>query len=167
MKKVIGILVSCAIVVTFQSVAVAAEHPGVTAAENPEMKAAEHEHVGEHPGTGDSLSASEIIKGIKDHIASVTGSNGGVFPIEDPAEGKALRLKLVKVHEDKVSRITKDDAYFACTDFVTEDGTASYDIDFWMKKGADGSLAVYGTKIHKVNGTPRFTYNGDEIVEIK
>ena len=91
----------------------------------------------------------------------------GRVPIRDEAKGKDLRLNLIKVHEDKVSRIKKDDAYFACTDFITEDGAAKYDLDFWMKEGAGGALEVYMTKIHKKDGNPRFTYMEDEIVEVK
>ena len=71
------------------------------------------------------------------------------------------------MHEDKVSYIKKEDAYFACTDFKTTDGQAAYDIDFWMKKAKDGKLEVYKTKIHKKDGEPRFTYKDDEIVEVK
>ena len=145
-----------------------AEHPGEATSEQP----GEHkEHPGtthetEHPGEAATPSAGEIIKAIKDHIASVTNANNGVFPLEDPQEGKALNLKLEKVHEDKVSHIKKEDACFACTDFVAEDGTM-YDVDFWMKKDPGGELYVYDTKIHKKNGEPRFTYQDDEIVEVK
>lgn len=66
-----------------------------------------------------------------------------------------------------MSYIKKEDAYFACTDFITADGQVSYDIDFWMKKGKGGELSVYQTKIHKKDGTPRFTYRDDEIAPVE
>ena len=143
------------------------EHPGSThEAEHP-GKTSEHPPHGVTPGEKAGASAEKVIKAIKEHIAGITAANGGVFPIRDEAEGKDLRLNLIKVHEDKVSRIKKDDAYFACTDFITEDGAAKYDLDFWMKEGAGGALEVYMTKIHKKDGNPRFTYMEDEIVEVK
>ncbi|MBI5144438.1 MAG: hypothetical protein HZA30_05165 [Candidatus Omnitrophica bacterium] len=152
------------------------EHPGTPASKQPGTATTEHpgehkEHPGttheaEHPGEGPMFSADEIIKGIKDHINKVTKANNGIFPLQDPVEGKSLNLKLQKVHEDKVSHIKKEDACFACTDFIADDGTM-YDVDFWMKKDASGNLVVYDTKIHKKDGEPRFTYKDDEIVEVK
>lgn len=141
------------------------EHPGKTHAEEHPGKTAGHPGA-EHPGKEAMLSANQIIKSIKDHIAGVTKANNGYFPITDTQEGKDLQLKLIKVHEDKVSYIKKDDAYFACTDFITEDGKTKYDVDFWMKKGKTGKLEVYQTKIHKKDSKPRFTYQDDEIVDL-
>lgn len=139
-----------------------AEHPGTTThREHPGT------HAQEHPGKKEMLSANEIIKGIKDHVNEVSAENNGYYPLYDSMDAKDLRLKLVKVHEDKVSYIKKDDAYFACTDFIADDGQTKYDVDFWMKKTDSGELAVYQTKIHKKDGTPRFTYQKDEITEVK
>jgi hypothetical protein len=178
-KKLICILSILATIVYFGKISLAAEHPGTSTKEHPGTKAAEHkehpgktheeEHPGEaeHPGEKTMLSAEQIIKGIKDHISKVTEANNGIFPISDPKEGKDLRLKLIKVHEDKVSYIKKDDAYFACTDFITADGLTKYDLDFWMKLNPKGGLEVYQTKIHKKDGIPRFTYKEDEIVDVE
>ncbi len=116
----------------------------------------------EHPGEESMVPADEIIKGIKDHINEIAEANNGYFPINDPEEGKDLRLKLIEVHEE-VNYIKKEDAYFACADFKTDDGKTTYDIDFWMKKGMFGKLKVYQTKIHKKDGEPRFTYHDDDI----
>lgn len=173
MKKLICILSILAVAVCFSKVSFAAEHPG----EHP-CSPAESEHPGEaaehpgaehpqaeHPGAKAGLSAEDIIKGIKDHIASVTEANNGYFPITDTKEGRGLKLKLIRVHEDKVSYIKKEDAYFACTDFVTLDGKTKYDLDFWMKEEG-GELKVYQTKIHKKDGNPRFTYQDDEVVVV-
>ena len=164
MKKLICFLSILAIVFWLSKVSIAAEHPG----EHP-GKTHTEEHPGEgaeHPGKKAMLSAAQIINGIKEHINKVTNVNNGIFPISDSKEGKNLHLKLIKVHEDKVSYIKKDDAYFACTDFVTDDGKTKYDVDFLMKKTKKGTLEVYQTKIHKKDGKPRFTYKDDEIVDI-
>lgn len=163
MKNLTYILSVLALTLCFSKASFSAEHPG-EAAEHP---GSEHPGAGaEHPGHKDMLSSLEIINGIKNHIASVTKANNGYFPITDAEEGKYLKLTLIRVHEDKVSYIKKEDAYFACTDFVTEDGKAKYDVDFWMKKTKEGTLEVYQTKIHKKDGSPRFTYKDDEIVTV-
>lgn len=159
MKKFICLLFIFTIVVCSLRVSMAAEHPGTTAAPK--------EHPGqEHPGRAGELSAGQIIQGIKAHIDLVTKNNGGVFPLNDAVEAKDLRLKLIRIHEDRVSYIKKEGAYFACTDFITEDGRSTYDVDFWMKKGKEGGLEVYQSKIHKKNGIPRFSYKDDEIVPV-
>ena len=175
MRKLICLLLSVIAVVFFVNLSLAAEHPGEHPGAPAEAVHKEHpgkthaeEHPGaEHPGEGPMASAAEIIKGIKDHIASVTEANNGYYPLRDEEEGKDLMLKLVKIHEDKVSHIKKEDACFACTDFVTADGIAAYDVDFWMRKNKEGKLEVYQTKVHKKDGTPRFTYKDDEIVPVE
>ena len=160
MMRLINILLAVAVGVYFASILFAQEHPG----EHPGAPAKVEQE--EQPGEVAMLSAEEIIKGIKDHINKLTKANAGYFSINDPEEGKDLRLKLIKVHEDRVSYIKKDDAYFACTDFKTDDGKTQYDIDFWMKNGAGDKLEVYQTKIHKKNGNPRFIYQDNEIVPV-
>ncbi len=166
MKRLICVLSICVFVVGFSGLAFAMEHPGERVSEHP-GEGPGHEHPGEHPGQMATLSANEIIMGVEKHISDVTATNNGVFPLRDTEESKDLRLKLVKIHKDKVSYIKKDDAYFACTDFGTEDGKDTYDVDFRMKKDVSGKLNVYMTKVHKKNGTPRFVYKDDEIVEVK
>ena len=161
MMRLINILLAVVVGVYFASILFAQEHPG----EHPGAPAKVEQE--EQPGEEAMLSAEEIIKGIKDHINKVTNANAGYFSINEPEEGKDLRLKLIKVHEDRVSYIKKNDAYFACTDFKTEDGKTTYDIDFWMKQGKLGKLEVYQTKIHKKDGKPRFTYKDDEIVIVE
>lgn len=158
MKRITVVIMSVFAVAFFAGRVISAEHPGT------------HEHPGkEHAGKemGASASAAEIIKAIKDHITEVTDAHNGFFPLYDEQEARSLKLKLVKVHEDKVSYIKKDNAYFACTDFITDDGTAGYDVDFWMKKTGPGAFDVYMTKVHKKDGKPRFTYKDDEIVPVK
>jgi len=163
MRKLMNILPVLVIATGFWFMRVSfAEHPG-TAIEHREHPGTHEE---EHPGKKEMLSAKQIIKGIKGHIDKVAGENNGYFPLRDEKEGKDLKLKLIKVHEDKVSYIKKHDAYFACTDFIAEDGM-KYDVDFWMKKGPSGELTVYDTKIHKKDGNPRFIYKDDEIAPVE
>lgn len=157
MNKIIGLILNLSVALYFGS-AVFAEHPG---------EHSETTHKREHPGEKAVLSSRDIIKGIKNHISEVTRENSGYYPIRDEKEMLDLRLKLIKVHEDRVSYIKKEKAYFACTDFMAQDGITVYDVDFWMANDSQGNLSVYQEKIHKKNGVPRFSYKDDEIVPIE
>lgn len=154
MKRPIGFLCLLAGIAYFSAVSPAfAEHPGTAL---PERSSKE-----------ELLSADTVISAIQNHIDTITSENNGIFPLHDDQENKDLSLKFVRVHTDKVSYIKKEGAYFACTDFITADGKDNYDIDFWMKKDANGDLSVYAQKIHKKNGIPRFTYKDDQIVPVQ
>lgn len=136
----------------YVAVAFAQEHPGI---DHPGIKTEEH------PGK-DTLSAAQIKKAIEEHISQTTKKQGGFYSLYDERDGKDLRLEFVRVH-GRVSYIKKEDAYFACSDFTTDDGKTTYDIDFWMKKSIFGKLKVVKTLIHKKDGLPRHTYKDDEI----
>ncbi|MBI3950610.1 MAG: hypothetical protein HY314_09165 [Acidobacteria bacterium] len=123
------------------------------------------EHPGEHPGKeSEPVTADMIRQGILSHIQTVTAKNDGVFPIRDEKTGQDLKLEFVKVH-DNVS-VIKGETYFACTDFKDQASGNIYDLDFWMKR-KDGAMKVVETKIHKVNGEPRYTYKDDEIAPVQ
>ena len=158
MKKLFYCLLALAAVSFMANISMAQEHPAATH----EHPAATHEH----PAAKETLSASAVIQAIKDHISAVTSANNGYYPLTDTEEGKDLKLTLVKVHEDKVSYIKKEDAYFACADFTAEGGSA-YDVDFWMKKNPEGKLELYQAKIHMKDGTARLTYQDDEIAPVE
>lgn len=157
MKRVFRALAVLAAVFCVLSAA-SAEHPGAAGWDTKQK---------DHPGKKAMFASGDVINGINDYIQSVSEENNGYFPLYDSEEGKSLRLTLVKVHEDKVSYLKKEDAYFACTDFLAEDGKTTYDVDFWMKKSPEGRLEIYKTKIHKKDGKPRFIYKDDEINYIK
>ena len=129
----------------------AAEHPGSS--------------VVEHPGK--AISADFVKKAIADHVKAEEKANGGFFVLPDPELSKTWRLKLEKIH-DPVRTFKKDDQtiYFACSDFKSKDGQDMLDIDFWMVP--DGKkMKVIDTKIHKLNGKPRFAYEGIEAKPVK
>jgi hypothetical protein len=129
--------------------------------------AAEHggNPLAEHPGK--AVTAREVKKSIKEHVKTVSKAAGGIFVIKDDKLNKEWRLKLDKIH-DPVRQFEKDGnkIYFACSDFKSVDSKDLLDIDFWMVD-KEGKLDVIDTKIHKVNGEPRFTYEGTEIKEVK
>jgi len=117
----------------------------------------------EHPGK--PVTADFVKKSIQDHVKDQ--SKEGVFLIRDEKLNKEWKLKLDKVH-DPVRSFGKEGKtyYFTCVDFKSGDSNDVLDIDFWMVPKGD-KLEVTDTKIHKVNGEARYTYEGIEIKEIK
>ena len=140
----------------------AAEHPG-KAVEHP-GKAVEKKPA-EHPGH--AITADFVKKAIQTHTEAEAKAHGGVFEVKDDKLNKTWKLKLDKIH-DPVRMFEKDGKtiYFACSDFKSVAGNDVVDIDFWMVlSGHD--LKVTDTKIHKVNGEARYTYEGTTLKEIK
>ena len=145
----------------------AAEHPGAPV-EKPKSTI---EHPGkevekpkaEHPGK--PITADFVKKSIEDHVKAQ--SKDGVFVVHDDKLMKDWQLKIDKVH-DPVRSFEKDGKtyYFTCVDFKSTGGNEVLDIDFWMAPKGD-KLEVTDTKIHKLNGEPRYTYEGINIKEIK
>lgn len=134
----------------------AAEHPG-SAVEHP-GKAMESEK----PKV---ITARMVKQFIKSHVNSA--ATKGVFVVRDEKLNKEWRLKLDKIH-DPVRMFEKEGKtiYFTCSDFRSADSKDILDIDFWLVPKGDG-LEVIDTKIHKVNGEPRYSYEGTEIKEIR
>ncbi len=137
--------------------ALAAEHPGKAV---------------EHPGEqvekkGKAITATVVKQSIQEHVKTASKATNGVFVIKDDKLSKEWKLRLVKIH-DPVRKFETDGKtiYFACSDFKGVDSKDILDIDFWMV-AKNGSLEVIDTKIHKLNGQPRYTYEGTELKEIK
>ena len=127
---------------------------------------------GEHPGKsvehpGKAITANFVKKSIKEHINTLSKSHKGVFIIHDEKLNKDWKLNLAKIH-DPVRSFEKDGKtiYFTCTDFKSVDSNDILDIDFWLVPEGN-NLKVVDTKIHKLNGEPRYTYEGTRIKEIR
>lgn len=119
----------------------------------------------EHPGQ--EITARTVKNAIKDHVKKLAKANKGMMLVHDDKLNKEWRLTLDKVH-DPVRSFEQDGKiiYFACSDFRSVDTPDVLDIDFWMVE-KDGGLQVIDTRIHKINGTPRYTYEGTTIKEIR
>ncbi len=125
-------------------------------AEHPSEHPNSQEHPSEHPEEKkeskitieDVAIAAE--KYVKDRYVD------GFFVFNDENTGQTLKLKLDKIHKERLSPIGSD-TYFVCADFIAEDGT-KYDIDFFMKGTSADSLEVYDLTIHKVNGKPLYVW---------
>ena len=119
----------------------------------------------EHPGR--AITADFVKESIKQYVKAQAKSTQGVFVVHDERLNKDWHLTFAKVH-DPVRTFEKDGmtVYFACSDFKSVENKVVLDIDFWMvPKGS--KLEVIDTKIHKVNGEPRYNYEGINIKEIK
>jgi hypothetical protein len=140
--------------------ALSAEHPGTAVGEQKSTV--------EHPGKATkAITADFVKKSIKQHAEDQAKAKGGVFVIHDDKLNKDWRLKLVQVH-DPVRTFEKggQTIYFACSDFKADDSKDLLDIDFWMVSKAN-KLEVIDTKIHKVNGEPRYGYEGIDIKTVQ
>ncbi len=155
-RRIMGCLAAAGML-SWVGTSFAAEHPGTSV---------------EHPGKavqkkGPAITADFVKDEIKRHVEAEAKKNKGAFVIDDPELKKTWTLNLVTIH-DPVRQFEKDGKtiYFTCSDFKSVDSDDVLDIDFWMVPEGNG-LKVIDTKIHKINGKPRYTYEGVEIKELK
>lgn len=158
-----GFAAACVAAVVFavSTPILAGEHPG---GEHPGGTA---EHAGkpaEHPG---KKAAQYTARDIKDALTSYVDKDvslkGGYFLIYDAKNAKPWALTFSKIHDPV--RVINDKSYFACTDFKS--GKTVLDIDFWFEPDGKGKLKLTEIKIHKDNGKPRYTFEKDQMVEVK
>jgi len=84
----------------------------------------------------------------------------GSFEAYDEKLDKTWKLKLVRIHRDRIARLGRD-KFFACADFKSADGKPrGLDLDFYATKTGDG-WSVDEVLIHKLDGHPRFNYDKD------
>ena len=72
-----------------------------------------------------------------------------------PSTSKELRLKLVRVHTEYLSKLGPG-RYFACVDLVDISGDV-YDVDFFLA-GDPAAMKVTETIVHKINGQPFYAW---------
>ena len=116
------------------------------------------EHPSEHPSEHPTSKKAEITKetlaeAIVGYVNNDADLKGGFFLVYDKEQGKALALKLDKVHEDRLATLGNG-VYFACADFNATDGSV-YDLDVFMKDSKQG-LVVSDISVHKKNGEARY-----------
>jgi hypothetical protein len=111
----------------------------------------------EHPkSSSKQLSVGELSEAVKGYIDNESEKHDGYFEVEDPLQKKTLKLKLEKVHDDRLSALGND-VYFVCADFKGTDGNV-YDIDIFMKGKSKDNLTATDIKVHKQNGKARYTW---------
>ncbi|MGB5665883.1 MAG: transglutaminase domain-containing protein [Maribacter sp.] len=96
---------------------------------------------------------ADIEVGIKANIAKKVDEGGGYFNMN--ADGKELRLQLVRVHTEYLSNLGPQ-RHFACVDLADVSGDV-YDVDFFLD-GDPGNMSVTETTLHKLNGKPFYTW---------
>jgi len=100
-----------------------------------------------------NLATVDIQAGIERHIEEQVSRGGGYFHL--PFQKKELRLKLVRVHTEYLSKLGSD-RYFACVDLVDVSGDV-YDVDFFLS-GDSAVMKVTETIVHKLNGQPFYAW---------
>ena len=96
---------------------------------------------------------ADIENGIKTNIAKKVEEGDGYFNMT--ADGKELRLQLVRVHTEYLSNLGPR-RHFACVDLADVSGDV-YDVDFFLE-GDPGKMSVTETTLHKLNGKPFYTW---------
>lgn len=105
------------------------------------------------PPGAKSTPIAEIQAGIEKHIEKQTRLGGGYFLLR--FHDKKLRLKLVRVHTEYLSKLGPN-RFFACVDLVDTSGDV-YDVDFFLA-GDPGAMQVTETTVHKLNGQPYYAW---------
>ncbi len=131
---------------------------GAFAQEHPEHPAKQDAAKKEHPEHANAAAPAVVTKemmseAITGYINKDTALKGGYFCVYDTKANAPLALKLDKVHQDKLAKVSEG-LYFACSDFKATDGKM-YDLDFFMKSTPMG-LQVSEVAIHKEAGQPRY-----------
>ena len=119
--------------------------------------------MGPRPSWGEPT-AEELRQTIRDYIQRQE-TQLGAFMLADPKQtGKLRTLTLVRVHE----RVGKTgDYYYSCTDMQDVATGDQLDLDFDVSD-AGKDLTVAAVRIHKDNGTPRYTYGeNDQLIPLE
>jgi hypothetical protein len=94
---------------------------------------------------------------IRDYV-SAQESSQGAFKVFDARLGTERTLTLERVHE----RVGKTgNYYYSCADLKDVQTGDVLDLDFDVSD-AGGELKVVDIRIHKDNGSPRFTYDSND-----
>ena len=122
-----------------------------------------NEHPAEHPeevAGAAALTKGQLADAIEAYVAKEAKLHGGYFVAMDEKTGEELKLKLDKVHRKRLSKVGKD-LYFACADFITDEGKV-YDLDVFMKGSDKDNLTFSKFSIHKEAGKERYTWYEQE-----
>ena len=116
---------------------------------------------GEHPTTtitpqivqGEKITLQNLAKAIEGFVEADIILRGA-FLVIDPKTDTVLKLKLEKVHKERLSHIGEN-IYFACADFNAENGKV-YDLDIFLQGTNTDNLTVTEISVHKEDGIARY-----------
>ena len=127
------------------------------------IMAAEHggkEHGGKEHSEKDAAqapSADEIRTTINNYVKAQSKKTK-TFDLQDPETGTLRKLTFLRVHK----RVGKTgDKYYSCADFKDTKSKELLDLDFDVDY-KEGKLTVVDTRIHKVAGKERYTYDAND-----
>lgn len=106
---------------------------------------------------GAGISKEALAGAIRGHVKRKSEAGGGFFLVHDHKNEQDLKLRLIKVHDDKLAQVGEN-MYFACADFKTPEGKI-YDIDIFMKGTSADSLSLTQIAVHKEEGKERYTWH--------
>ena len=89
----------------------------------------------------------------------------GAFLVIDPKTATVLKLKLEKVHKERLSHIGEN-IYFACADFNAENGKV-YDLDIFLQGTNTDNLTVTEISVHKEEGAERYGWREEDGLWVK
>lgn len=118
------------------------------------------EHPAEHPSEAMKIDKDNLATAIEQFVEQDAAIKGGYFLVLDDKTGEVLKLKLDRVHKERLASLG-DDTYFACADFKTPEDKI-YDLDIFMKGKSPHDLKVTEIMIHKENGKERYTWAESE-----
>ncbi len=102
------------------------------------------------------ISAENVAGALGNYVNTDAKLKGGYFLVIDDQTDSVLKLKLQKIHKDRLSGIGND-TYFACADFITGKGKV-YDLDLFMTGKTPGDLLITEIIVHKEDGESRYTW---------
>ena len=116
---------------------------------------------GEHPTTsitpqivqGEKITMKNLAQAIEGFVEADIILRGA-FLVIDPKTDTVLKLRLEKVHKERLSHVGED-IYFACADFNAENGKV-YDLDIFLQGTNTDNLTVTEISVHKEDGNPRY-----------
>ncbi len=131
------------------------EHPEHPEQPAPEESSAAKEDLERAVKERKPVTMETVAAYLEGYAAKQAAEQGGWMELQDEEKEKTLKLKLDKVHRERLAK-TGEGTYFVCADFMTPEGKA-YDLDFWVKE-TDKGLEVTETTIHKEEGSPRYNW---------
>ncbi|OFX13377.1 MAG: hypothetical protein A2Z18_01895, partial [Armatimonadetes bacterium RBG_16_58_9] len=165
-KTIIAALLIAAVVITAgcgkRERKSAPEHPSFLMPARPVLLQAQHPGPGQesHPAPGAEADPEELRERfsriVEEYVAEVAKENDGTFVIYDNVLHRVWKLKLARIHKDKIVPLGEN-RYFACADFDELGGSAKLDLDFYASGSPEWNVTE--ALIHKVNGSPRYTYD--------
>ena len=129
---------------------------------------------GEHPTTTTTITP-QIVQGEKITLQNLAQAIEGfveadiilrgAFLVIDPKTDTVLKLKLDKVHKERLSHIGEN-IYFACADFNAENGKV-YDLDIFLHGTNTDNLTVTEISVHKEDGIARYGWQEENGIWVK